>query len=77
MELLLISRITHRLSLDRIRNALAIKASTFSPYQPVSDTVVTDVEEALSLGADAVSLGVFDEVLEKAGLAVIMGRLVM
>ena len=38
--------------------ALAIKVSAFSPYQPTYDTVVTDVEEAVSIGADAVSIGV-------------------
>ena len=37
--------------------AMALKVSTFSPYHPTLDTVVTDVEEAVSLGADAVSIG--------------------
>lgn len=36
---------------------LVAKCSTFSPYQPDLDTVVTDVEEAVRLGADAVSIG--------------------
>jgi DhnA family fructose-bisphosphate aldolase class Ia len=38
--------------------ALVIKASSFAPYHPTYDTVVTDVEEAIYLGADAISLGV-------------------
>jgi class I fructose-bisphosphate aldolase len=37
--------------------SLTIKCSTFSPYQPTYDTWVTDVEEAVRLGADAVSMG--------------------
>ena len=37
--------------------ALAIKVSTFAPYHPTYDTVVTDVDEAVRLGADAVSIG--------------------
>lgn len=37
--------------------ALIVKCSTFSPYQPAYDTWVTDVEEAVRLGADAVSMG--------------------
>jgi len=36
---------------------LVMKCSTFSPYQPDQDTVVCDVEEAVRLGADAVSIG--------------------
>ena len=36
---------------------LVLKCSTFSPYQPDLDTVVADVEEAVRLGADAVSIG--------------------
>ncbi|SDE29179.1 class I fructose-bisphosphate aldolase [Sporomusa acidovorans] len=36
---------------------LVVKCSTFSPYQPDLDTVVGDVEEAVRLGADAVSVG--------------------
>lgn len=36
---------------------LIVKCSSFSPYQPDLDTVVTDVEEAVRLGADAVSAG--------------------
>jgi class I fructose-bisphosphate aldolase len=36
---------------------LVMKCSTFSPYQPDLDTVVADVEEAVRLGADAVSIG--------------------
>lgn len=37
--------------------ALIMKCSSFSPYQPGFDTWVTDVEEAVRLGADAVSMG--------------------
>jgi DhnA family fructose-bisphosphate aldolase class Ia len=37
--------------------ALILKCSSFSPYQPDMDTWVTDVEEAVRLGADAVSMG--------------------
>ena len=36
---------------------LVVKCSTFSPYQPDLDTAVADVEEAVRLGADAVSIG--------------------
>lgn len=36
---------------------LVAKCSTFSPYQPDQDTLVCDVEEAVRLGADAVSIG--------------------
>lgn len=37
--------------------ALILKCSSFSPYQPEFDTWVTDVEEGVRLGADAVSMG--------------------
>ena len=37
--------------------ALIVKCSSFSPFQPGFDTWVTDVEEAIRLGADAVSMG--------------------
>lgn len=37
--------------------ALILKLSSFSPYQPTYDTVVSDVEEGVRLGADAVSMG--------------------
>ncbi|MBP7495718.1 MAG: hypothetical protein KA771_09500 [Spirochaetales bacterium] len=37
--------------------SLIIKCSSFSPYQPGFDTWVTDVEEAIRLGADAASMG--------------------
>jgi DhnA family fructose-bisphosphate aldolase class Ia len=37
--------------------ALIVKCSSFSPYQPGFDTWVTDVEEAVRLGADAASMG--------------------
>ena len=37
--------------------ALILKCSSFSPYQPGFDTWVTDVEEGVRLGADAVSMG--------------------
>jgi fructose-bisphosphate aldolase, class I len=37
--------------------ALILKCSSFSPYQPGFDTWVTDVEEVVRLGADAVSMG--------------------
>ncbi len=36
---------------------MILKCSTFSPYQPDFDTWVTDVEEVVRLGADAVSMG--------------------
>jgi class I fructose-bisphosphate aldolase len=38
--------------------ALVLKASSFSDYHPTYDAVVADVEEAVYLGADAISLGV-------------------
>ncbi|MDQ0254147.1 DhnA family fructose-bisphosphate aldolase class Ia [Evansella vedderi] len=34
-----------------------LKCSTFSPWQPNYDTIVTNVNEAVGLGADAVSIG--------------------
>lgn len=37
--------------------SLILKASSFSPYLPSCDTVTADVEEAVRLGADAVSMG--------------------
>lgn len=37
--------------------ALIMKCSTFSPWQPNYDTWVTEVEEVVRLGADAVSMG--------------------
>ena len=37
--------------------ALIVKCSSFSPYQPGFDAWVTDVEEAVRLGADAASMG--------------------
>lgn len=37
--------------------SLILKLSTFSPWQPNSDTIVTDVLEGVRLGADAVSIG--------------------
>ena len=39
------------------KTALIVKCSSFSPYQPGLDTWVTDVEECVRLGADAVSMG--------------------
>jgi len=39
------------------KTALILKLSTFSPWQPNYDAVVTEVEEAIRLGADAVSMG--------------------
>jgi len=39
------------------KTGLILKCSTFSPYQPNYDTWVTDVEAAVKLGADAVSMG--------------------
>ena len=38
--------------------SLVLKASSFSPYQPTYDTWVAWVDEAVRLGADAVSMGV-------------------
>jgi len=38
--------------------ALILKCTSFSPYHPTYDTWVTQVEEALRLGADAISMGV-------------------
>lgn len=35
-----------------------LKCSSFSPYQKTFDTLVSDVEEAIQLGADGVSIGV-------------------
>ncbi len=39
------------------RVPLVLKCSTFSPYQPDEDVIVADVEEAVRMGADAVSVG--------------------
>jgi len=39
------------------KTALILKCSSFSPYQPGFDTWVTDAEEGVRLGADAVSMG--------------------
>jgi class I fructose-bisphosphate aldolase len=39
------------------KTALILKCSSFSPYQPGFDTWVTDVEEGVRMGADAVSMG--------------------
>lgn len=36
---------------------LVLKCTTFSPYQPDRDTPVATVEEAVRLGADAISVG--------------------
>lgn len=36
---------------------LALKCTTFSPFQPDIDTPVATVEEAIRLGADAISVG--------------------
>lgn len=36
---------------------LVLKCTTFSPYQPDCDTPVATVEEAIRLGADAISVG--------------------
>lgn len=36
---------------------LVLKCTTFSPYQPDQDTAVATVEEAVRMGADAVSVG--------------------
>lgn len=38
--------------------SLVLKASSFSPYQPTYDTWVAWVDEAVRLGADAISMGV-------------------
>jgi fructose-bisphosphate aldolase, class I len=52
---------------------LIIKASSFSPYHPTYDTWVTQADEAVGLGADAISMGVIlgserqDEMLENLG----------
>jgi len=37
---------------------LIIKASSFSPYHPTYDTWMTQADEAVRLGADAISMGV-------------------
>lgn len=39
------------------KSGLIMKCSTFSPWQPNYDVGVADVEEAIQLGADAVSMG--------------------
>lgn len=39
------------------RVPLVLKCSTFSPFQPDEDTLVADVDEAVRLGADAISVG--------------------
>jgi class I fructose-bisphosphate aldolase len=38
--------------------ALILKCTSFSPYHPTYDTWVTQVEEAIRLGAEAISMGV-------------------
>ncbi len=38
--------------------ALILKCTTFSPYHPAYDTWVAAVDEAIRLGADAISMGV-------------------
>jgi class I fructose-bisphosphate aldolase len=38
--------------------ALILKASSFAPYHETYDAVTADVEEAVRLGADAISMGV-------------------
>lgn len=40
------------------RISLILKATTFAPYHPNFDTPVAEVEEAIRLGADAISVGV-------------------
>ena len=39
------------------KTSLILKLSSFSPWQPNYDAWVTEVEESISLGADAVSMG--------------------
>lgn len=39
------------------KTALIMKCSSFSPYLPSTDTVTADVDEAVRLGADAISMG--------------------
>ncbi|MBD1379789.1 class I fructose-bisphosphate aldolase [Metabacillus arenae] len=39
------------------KTSLVLKASTFSPWQPNYDTQVASVNEAIRLGADAISMG--------------------
>ncbi|RSL31449.1 fructose-bisphosphate aldolase [Salibacterium salarium] len=39
------------------KTSLILKCSTFSPWQPNFDTWVTDADEAIQLGADAISMG--------------------
>ncbi|WP_018921982.1 class I fructose-bisphosphate aldolase [Salsuginibacillus kocurii] len=39
------------------KTSFILKCSTFSPWQPNYDTWVADAEEAMQLGADAVSMG--------------------
>lgn len=56
--------------------ALVIKLSSFAPCHPAYDVWLTDVEEAIKLGADAVSMGVHvggdkqPELLRNLGLVV-------
>ena len=37
--------------------SLILKCSSFSPYQPACDALLADVDEAVRLGADAISIG--------------------
>lgn len=39
------------------KTGFILKCSTFSPFQPNYDAIVTKVDEAVALGADAVSIG--------------------
>jgi DhnA family fructose-bisphosphate aldolase class Ia len=57
---------------------LILKLSTFSPWQPNYDTIVADVDEAVRLGADAVSIGCIvggdDQPEQLRNLGLIAGR---
>lgn len=66
---------------------LILKASSFSPFHPAYDTWVTQADEAVRLGADAISMGVIlganrqDEMLRNLGAlsrdAVLSGLVLM
>jgi class I fructose-bisphosphate aldolase/fructose-bisphosphate aldolase/2-amino-3,7-dideoxy-D-threo-hept-6-ulosonate synthase len=54
---------------------LIVKASSFSPFHPTYDTWVTHADEALRLGADAISMGVILGSERQAEMLRNLGRL--
>ena len=58
------------------RVALILKCSTISPYHPELDIVVSQVEQALRLGADAIAMALTVGSADQAQLLVSLGALV-